>query len=116
MSATMLPSAPPPPARAGSAGRVVAIVVGALISLLAFVALLGGGIGLWADSTQRDADGWLSSPWHRFDTPTRALTAEGLRLGDVRGGPEDHIPNLGRVRVRARSEDGRPVFVAIAPE
>ncbi len=95
---------------------MVAIVIGALISLFAFAALVAGGAGLWADSTQRDADGWLSSPWHRFDTPTRALTAEGLRLGDVRGGPEDRIPDLGRVRVRARSVNGRPVFVAIAPE
>ena len=97
-------------------GRAVAIVAGALIALLATVLLLGGGVGLWADSTQRDADGWLTSPWHRFDTPTRALTAEGLQLGDLRGGPDAWVDDLGSIRVRARRADGGPVFVGLAPE
>jgi hypothetical protein len=95
---------------------VVAIVVGAIISLIATALLVTGGLGLWAHTTQRGDDGWFSSPWHRFETPTRALTAEGLRLGDVRGGPEDWIPDLGPVRVRARSADGAPVFIGIASE
>jgi hypothetical protein len=95
---------------------VVAIVIGSLIAFVAAALLAAGALGLWADTTQRDADGWLSSPWHRFETPTRALTAEGLRLGDVRGGPEDWIPDLGPVRVRARALGGEPVFVGIASE
>jgi hypothetical protein len=116
MSAATLPSAPPPSAPANSAGRVVAVVFGSLIAVVATALLVAGGLGLWAHATQRDADGWFSSPWHSFDTSTRALTAEGLRLGDVRGGPEDWIPDLGPVRVRARSADGAPVFVGIAAE
>ena len=56
MSATTLPQ---PPSAARGTGRVVAIVAGALIALLAAALLLAGGAGLWADSTQRDADGWL---------------------------------------------------------
>jgi hypothetical protein len=95
---------------------VVAVVFGAILALIATALLVAGGFGLWAHGTQRDADGWFTSPWHRFETPTRALTAEGLRLGDVRGGPEDWIPDLGPVRVSARSADGTPVFVGIASE
>ncbi len=116
MSAATLPSAPPPSAPALDAGRVVAIIAGPLIALVAVALLAAGGLGLWAHTTQRDADGWLSSPWHRFETPAHALTAEGLRFGDVRGGPEDWIPDLGPVRVRARSAGGEPIFVGIAPE
>ncbi|HEY6886915.1 MAG TPA: hypothetical protein VI300_04020, partial [Solirubrobacter sp.] len=71
MSATTLPQ---PPSAARGTGRVVAIIAGALVALLAAALLLGGGVGLWADSTQRGSDGWLASPWHRFETPTRALT------------------------------------------
>ncbi len=116
MSAATLPSVPPPAAPASDAGRVAAVVTGSLIALVATALLVTGGLGLWAHATQRDGDGWFSSPWHRFDTPTRALTAEGLRFGDIRGGPEDWIPDLGPVRVRARGADGAPVFVGIAPE
>jgi hypothetical protein len=112
MSAATLPDTPP----ARGAGRVAAIVGGALLALLAGVLLLAGGVGLWADSTQRDGDGWLTSPWHRLDTATRALTAEGLRLGDLRGGPDGWVEDLGAIRVRARRSDGGPVFVGIAPE
>jgi hypothetical protein len=111
MSATTLPT---PLAR--GAGRVAAIAGGALLALLAGALLLAGGAGLWADSTQRDSDGWLSSPWHRLETPSRALTAEGLRLGDLRGGPDGWVEDLGAIRVRARRADGGPVFVGIAPE
>jgi hypothetical protein len=113
MSATTLPQ---PPSAARGTGRVVAIVAAALIALLAAGLLLAGGVGLWADSTQRDPDGWLASPWHRFETPTRALTAEGLRLGDLSGGPDDWVEELGSIRVRARSADGAPVFIGFAPE
>jgi hypothetical protein len=113
MSATTLPE---PLSAARGTGRVVAIVAGALLGLVAAALLLAGGVGLWADSTQRDGDGWLASPWHRFETPTRALTAEGLRLGDVRGGPDDWVDDLGSIRVRARRTDGGPVFVGLAPE
>jgi hypothetical protein len=111
MSATALPTPPQAPA-GSSAGRVVAVVAGALIALLSLCLLLGGGVALWADTTQRDADGWLSSPWHRFETPTRALTAEGLDLGR----PGDSLPDFGSLRIRARATDGRAVFIGIAPE
>jgi len=62
MSATALPTPPQAPA-GSSAGRVVAVVAGVLIALLSVCLLIGGGVALWADTTQRDADGWLSSPW-----------------------------------------------------
>jgi hypothetical protein len=92
---------------------VAAIVGGALLALVAMALLAVGAIGLWADSTQRDDDGWLTSPSHRFETGTRALTAEGLGLGEVDG---DWVPGLGAVRVSARVPDGSPIFVGIAPE
>src|SRR5829696_1714184 len=102
---------PPAPAR-DTTPRVVAVIAGTLIALIAFGLLAAGGVGLWADATQRDAGGYLSSPWHRFDTSTRALTVEGVDLG----GPSDWLPDFGAVRVRARASDGGPVFVGIAPE
>jgi uncharacterized protein DUF4389 len=103
--------APTPPAH--TAGRVAATIVGSLIGLLALALLAGGGALLWADQTQRSPDGWLSSPHRSFTTPARALTAERLDLGDVRAG---WAPHLGDVRVRARADGGRAVFVGIASQ
>jgi hypothetical protein len=105
----MTATAPSAPARSGSG--VAAIVAGALLALLALTLLAAGGVGLWADATQRDANGWLSSPWHRFETPTRALTAE--RLGALNG---HRIFDLGSVQLRARRAGGGPVFVGIASQ
>src|SRR6478609_2566223 len=109
MSATTQPR---PPAGRTDAGRVVAIVIGALLALLSLGLVTAGAAGVWADTTQRDSAGWLNSPWHRFDTGTGALTAEGVDLGR----PGDWLPDLGPVRVRARSVSGGSVFVGIAPE
>ena len=85
MSAATLPE---PQSKAPGAGRAAAIVGGALLALIAVALLAAGAVGLWADTTQRDDDGWLSSPSHRFETSTRALTAEGaaiLEYDDVLG-------------------------------
>src|SRR4051794_2262390 len=102
-----------PTPRARPEGRVAAAVVGSLIGLVALALLVGGAALLAADQTQRGADGWLSSPYRGFDTPARALTAEQLDLGDVHAG---WGPHLGAVRVRARADGGRAVFVGIAPQ
>src|SRR5918911_358416 len=103
--------APTPPARA--TGRIAATVTGSLLALVAVALLAGGAFLLWADQTQRSSDGWLSSSYRTFDTSTRALTAEGLDLGDL---DASWAPGLGDVRVRARMQGGRPVFVGIGRE
>jgi hypothetical protein len=103
--------APTPPTR--TPARVAAIISGSLLALVAAALIVAGGFLLWADLTQRGSDGWLTSSFHRFDTPTRALTAEELDLGDL---PAARAPDLGDVRVRARAAGGGPVFVGIAPQ
>ena len=110
MSAATLPDSPP---STPGAGRVAAIVGGALLAVVAVALLALGGVGLWADTTQRDDDGWLRSPAHRFETDSRALTAGGLGLGEFDG---DWVPGLGAIRVSARAEGDAPIFVGIAAE
>ena len=118
---------PPPPgavppepgvttARSGwTAGRVIALIVGALMVLVSLAFLTGGGIALWADKTQRDDEGFVTSSRQGLATSTYALTVEGI---DLRGSePRWVFPGriLGDVRVRAedRSGDGS-IFVGIA--
>jgi hypothetical protein len=113
---TMTPEvARPAQPRRTPVGPILLLVFGSLVALLAMGLLAGGGAVVWADTTQRDADGWFATSAHRFATPTYALSEEGIDLQDwptwlVEPG------DLGRVRISARNADGKPIFVGIARE
>ena len=100
-----------PPGR-GTAARVVLVVVGVVIGVVAF-ALLAGGCALVAvDQTQRDDDGFLMSPTQDFASPTYAIVSESADI-DSDGGEWALDTFLGTVRIRSAGE--RPLFVGIAP-
>jgi hypothetical protein len=107
----------PPPRPGLGAGRVTAIVFGAIGALLGLGLTTAGVIALVYEATQRDADGYVLAPDESLSTETYAITSEGvdIYLGDV----PDWIVNaesLGTIRVNAVSEDGEELFVGIAPE
>src|SRR3954465_905643 len=108
-----------PPAEPGRAAsrrnRPVPLVIGILLALVGFPLLLGGlGLG-WAMSTQRDDDGFFSTPTEQLSTQTVALSSEVVNLG--KAGPDDWLADhhLATVRLSARSEGARAVFIGIAP-
>ena len=109
--------APPPPAptRARwSVGRILLVVFGCIVALLA-VALLGaGGTTLWADRTQRDDDGYLTTPTERFETEAYAITSESIDLFEGEEGGEWLVTEgvLGKVRITGESDTG-DVFIGI---
>lgn len=115
------PGAPPqyPGSGAGSAwtpGRIVSVIIGGVLAFLAVGLLIGGAATLWADRTQRDASGYLTSPGTTFSTQGRALTSDGVRIDA--GGPGWAYPRavLGDVRFRFTAQDpSREIFVGIAP-
>lgn len=107
----------PPPRPGLGAGRVTAIVFGAIGALLGLGVTTAGVIALAYEATQRDADGYVLAPDESLSTETYAITSEGvdIYLEDV----PDWIVNaesLGTIRVNAASEDGEELFVGIAPE
>jgi hypothetical protein len=94
-------------------GRVLMIVLGSLGTLIAIV-LLASGVGLvWADTTQRDDDGYFTSRAENLSTSSYALTHEGFELRDT---PDWIVDRLGTVRLHATAVDNSPLFVGIAPE
>jgi hypothetical protein len=101
------------PARQNKGPRVAAIIASGLIALLSLGFLAAGGVLLWGDS-KKDADGYISSRTERFTTETSALATENLDL-DLDGAAslvDDDV--YGKVRLRAESTGGKPVFVGIA--
>jgi hypothetical protein len=117
MSAETPPAEPPAgsePRRFG-VGRILLLIFGSILALLALGLLAGGGFLLWADRTQRDDDGFFTTSAERFATATYALTQEGIELHELPGWltGEDR---LGKVLIRGASPGGRPLFIGIAPE
>ncbi|HSR23805.1 MAG TPA: DUF4389 domain-containing protein, partial [Candidatus Eisenbacteria bacterium] len=96
-----------------TAGRIVAVVLGAILGLVSAGFLFGGGALLWADRTQREG-GFLTSSTTTYSTGGAALATDRITLGTA--GPNWPRGLLGDVRVRVTPSDPtRPVFVGIAP-
>jgi hypothetical protein len=121
---TVAPPAPPvtgpaetgPPARPTrwGAGRVIAVIVGAVLAFVSLGLLAGGGVLRLADDGLRDSNGYLMSSAVEFTSPGHAAVTGDV---DLRSGtPVVDVPErwLGTVRVEAdaRTDDG--VFVGIA--
>ncbi|GAA3162341.1 hypothetical protein GCM10010531_12650 [Blastococcus jejuensis] len=104
-----------PPASRWSTGRIVTVVIGAVLLFLSTGLLAAGGGLLWADQTQRDADGYLWSPDAELSTDRYALTSDGFAL-DTQGAEWVIDDFLGTAQLEVTPLDGgTEVFVGIAP-
>jgi hypothetical protein len=95
-----------------TAGRVVLVVLGSIAVLLGAALLAGGGALLWADQTQRDDDGFLSTPTELFSSSSYAIVSEPIDLVEADAGDWLWEDVLGDVRVRASGGD---LFVGVGP-
>jgi hypothetical protein len=84
------------------------IVGGAILAAVAAVALATAGTAIWADRTQRDSNGYVSTSTHRYTSPGRAIATDKVTIGsDVPGWI------AGKLRLAA-SSSSKPVFLGIA--
>ncbi len=108
---------PSPTPRAPGAGGVVATIIGCVIALMGALAMLAA-VGLAvAQLTLRDDGGYYTSPSERLTTPSAAIAARELSLGDVADGTAaDVVDALAvRARITAAARDGGGVFIGIGP-
>lgn len=97
-----------------SAGKIAAIIVGALIGITGIGLLMGSAGLLWANETQRDADGFFTTDDFELSTESYALTSAEIDLG---ADPSDWFPSgLATVRLEATPSGGGDVFIGIGPE
>ena len=96
-----------------SAGKIVLLVIGALIGLLAAVLLVGGTALTAGYLTQRDDDDFLNSPRYDLESDGYALVSEDIDIAPHTG---DWWPaDLASVRFEIESQGSGPVFVGIGP-
>ena len=98
------------------AGKIVALVAGILIVIIALALLVPGGVLLGLYGTQRDSDGF-------FHTSSRVLSSNGSALVtpdvDLSMGPlvGDWLPTGDRaaIRIKATSSGDENLFIGIGP-
>lgn len=95
--------------------RVVPLVVGSIVTLVALAVLVAGALALWAHETQRDSDGYLTTPTELLATPTHALVSETATIHVDGPGWAVGFDRFGSVRVHAEGPHGLPIFVGIGP-
>jgi Domain of unknown function (DUF4389) len=96
-----------------TAGRIVSVVIGAVLVLVS-LGFLGGGAGaLWA-TTARNTDGYLDLGTTTYSTTGYALASQTIGV-HAAGNNWDAAKSLfGTLRIRATSTAGAPVFIGIA--
>jgi hypothetical protein len=94
-------------------GRVAAVAIASLASLVAIGLIAAGGAGIVLDQTQRNSAGYLMTPSRTYSTGTYALVSASYRGGTSN---DWFVAKdiLGTVRIRVTSTS--PVFVGIGPE
>jgi hypothetical protein len=93
--------------KSASPRNTAVIVAGGLVGLVAMVAVAAGGTAIWADATQRDSNGYVSTNTHRYASPTRAIATDGVTIGS-------ELPGWVAGKVRLEASSSKPVFVGIA--
>ncbi len=113
------PAGPPPADRRSresgarmSTGRIVALVVGVVVTLASVVGLTVGGALAWLDQARRDSAGFVTSGQVAMSTSGYALTSEHFTIN----AGATTVPRswFGDARLRVASTNGGPVFVGLA--
>lgn len=114
---TAVPSAPAAVRPSGwTAGRVTALVIGAILVLVSIGLLAAGGTALWLDRMRRGGTGYVTTDVHEFSTGGSALVTEPAELDSPGVGWLYSSIVLGNVRIRITPVNSdSPVFVGIGP-
>ena len=96
-------------------GKIASLIVGILVGLVGLAIVFGGIVLLWANQTQRTADGFFETSRATLFTESYALTSDEIDLGSQ---PGDWFPSgrLAEIRLEVESDPDTSVFIGIGPE
>ena len=93
--------------------RVLSLVAGSILCVVALVFVGSGALALWKDRVDRDGSGFVPIGSTELKTDQYAV------VGDLQGDGSDWLYGstvLGEARVRATSYADQPLFIGIAPK
>ena len=115
MTTRWAPDSGPPGGRGSRVGGVVLVVIGCLLGLLTIGLLGGGSVLMWANQTQRDASGYLTTGSDRLSGSGYALASTNVDINLGGRGWSIGEGALGKLRITATSTSGAGLFIGIAP-
>ncbi len=95
--------------------KIAAIVGGVLLVLIGLALLLPGGFLLWLHGTQRDSDGFYTTPNRVLTTSAYALTTPDVDLGSDWTWAWLPKGDAAAVRIQAESTGDAALFIGIGP-
>jgi hypothetical protein len=115
-----------PQSSSWNAGKTVAVLLGGFLLFVGIPILFGGGALMGVTSFLNQGGGYIGIEGIDVTTGTQALVARELDIGDIiiddvdRSPPrwlwDPDIEDFVSFRVKAESNDGKPVFIGIIPQ
>ena len=98
-------------------GRVLALVFGGFMLLIAFGLLMGGGAILWTQTAIVDQNGYMSTKPAHLSVASFAIVQSGIDVhmdGSWMMNPS--YRDIVSVKITATSNNGKPIFIGIASQ
>ena len=99
-----------------SAGKIVLLVFGAIILLVALALIAGGGALVWLDEAHSDSEGFITTDTIHLERASYAITTKTAEI-DIESGWFVDRHDIATIKVQASSEDNsKQIFIGIADE
>ena len=100
-------------------GKIVALVFGSLLALVAIGLIVGGGFLLWFNAAKTDDEGYFTTDVRRFESTSHAIVSEGIDINlDIPEWVDDwwfDPHTFTNVKLSATSHaPGKEVFIGLA--
>lgn len=98
------------------AGRVISLIFGGFMLLVALGLIFGGGAVLWSQTVLTDDAGYMTTRPLHLTTATYAIIEDGIDVQmHMSGVMEPDVRDIVSFKLTATSSDGSPIFIGIAP-
>ena len=95
--------------------RILSLFLGLFVIIISFGLFAGGGVVLWSQGVLAADDGYIYTGSIRFSTNSYAVVQNDIHPTVENGWwPSIPIKDMVSVRIKATSNNGKPVFVGIA--
>ncbi len=98
-------------------GKVVSIIFGGFMLLVAMGLIFGGGAVLWSQSALTDEGGYMITTPVNLSVASYAIVEDGIDVQmHMEGVMQPDAEDIVSFKATATSSDGSPVFIGIAPK
>ncbi len=99
-----------------SAGKILLLVFGAIILLVALALIAGGGALVWLDKAHSDSEGFITTDTIQLERTSYAITTKTAEI-DLESGWFVDRHDFATIKVQGSSEDSsKQIFIGIADE